>query len=50
MGFRNFIKEDDGVVIDAYTDKKYTEYSYNCALEQNGSEFTISVTLYKTES
>ena len=48
--YKEQILSDAAAQIDAYTDKKYTEYSYNCALEQNGSEFTISVTLYKTES
>lgn len=48
--YKEQILSDAAAQIDAYTDKKYTEYSYNCALEQNGSEFTISVTLYKTEA
>ena len=40
---------DAAAQIDAYTDKNYTEYEYNCALVPDGNEFTISVTLYKLE-
>ena len=47
--YKEQILSDATAQIDAYTDKKYTEYSYNCILTQSGSEFTISVTLYKAE-
>gem|GEM_PF-1995400 len=47
--YKEQILSDAAAQIDAYTDKKYAEYSYNCVLTQSGSEFTISVTLYKTE-
>ena len=48
--YREQILSDAAVHIEAYTGKNFDEYSYNCALSQNGADFTISITLYKKEA
>lgn len=36
--------------VSTYTSQKYSEYEYNCILVSDGSDFKISVTLYKSET
>ena len=45
--YKNQILGDITLQIDAYTGKNYGDYDYNCALDTVGSEFRISVTLYR---
>ena len=48
--YKEEIIADVSAQIATYTSQKYNEYEYNCILSPDGSDFKISVTLYKTEA
>lgn len=48
--YKEEILGDASAQIATYTNQKYSEYEYNCILSSDGSDFKISVTLYKPET
>ena len=48
--YKNQIVNDAAAQVDTYTGKQYAEYEYSCMLVADGSEYTVVVTLYKTEN